>query len=145
MRRSTFRISIVSGLILLAVEASAQSAFVEGHVFNVNSGKPLPRAVVEIFENVTAGPVPIRLGEDITDGNGFYEVEVTEFLGFAASIQVTCRVPARGPLPEQIYRGSGSVILREDTLRRDIYIRAPADLTRCYPSGIVLPPPVDPR
>jgi len=91
MRRSTLRISVVTALILFSVEATAQSAFIEGHVFNLNSGKPLPRAVVEIHENVTLGPVPIELGEDVTDGNGFYEVEITEFLGYPASIRVTCR------------------------------------------------------
>lgn len=139
MRRSALRISLVSVLALFASQARAQSAFVEGHVFNVNSGKPLPRAVVEVFENVTLRPVPIELGEDLTDANGFYEIEVTEFLGFPATIRVTCSIPARGSLPAQTYRGYGSAILREGTIRRDIYLRAPAELTRCFPPGIYLP------
>jgi hypothetical protein len=119
------RISVVALLMLTSVPASAQSAFVEGHVFNVATRRPLPGAEVRIFETVTLGPVPIQLGEAITDANGFYEIEVDQFLGFPARIEVTCVTPI------DTYAGTGSALLREDTLRRDIYLTAPLLIRGC--------------
>ena len=82
MRTLTLLIGVAAGVVFASAEAAAQSAFVEGHVFNKKTGRPIAAAVVQIFENVTAGPIPIKLGEDVTDANGFYEIEVTEFLDF---------------------------------------------------------------
>ncbi len=128
MRTLSLLISVAAGVVLVSAEAGAQSAFVEGHVFNKKTGGPIAAAVVQVFENVTAGPIPIKLGEDVTDANGFYEIEVTEFLDFGADIEVTCTTD-RGQ-----FTGRGSAILRDDTIRRDIYLAAPRRLTRCSPT-----------
>ena len=107
--------------------ASAQSAFVEGHVFGQRTGIPLSGAIVRVFENVTAGPFPVELADGITDSNGFYQFEIDQFLGFPAIIDVVCATPTG-----QI-RGASSALLREGPIRRDVYLRARRRLTRCQP------------
>ena len=127
MRFTVWLIAAIVCALLASTGAQAQSAFVEGHVFNKKTGRPIAGALVQVFENVTAGPLPILLAEDVSDANGFYEVEVTEFLGFGANIEVLCRTK-KGAIS-----GQGSAILREDTIRRDIYLRAPRRLMGCIP------------
>lgn len=107
--------------------ASAQTAFVEGHVFNKRSGIPLPGAAVRVYETVTLGPVPIELAAGTTDANGFYQFEVDEFLGFPAIIEVVCGT-ATGEI-----RGGSSALLREGPIRRDVYLDARRRLARCQP------------
>ena len=107
--------------------ASAQTAFIEGHVFNKRTGVPLSGAAVRVFENVTLGPLPVELAAGITDTNGFYQFEVDEFLGFHAIIEVVCET-ATGEI-----RGESSTLLREGPIRRDVYLDARRHLTRCQP------------
>jgi hypothetical protein len=115
------------GVIFASALASAQTAFVEGHVFNKRTGAPLSGAAVRVFENVTLGPLPIELAAGITDANGFYQFEVDEFLGFPATIEVVCGT-ATGEI-----RGGSSTLLREGPIRRDVYLGARRRLTRCQP------------
>ena len=110
---------------LLPAEALAQTAFLEGHVFDKRTGVPIAGAVVRVYENVTVGPIPIELGVSDTDSNGFYEIQIGQFLGFPAIIEVACKTP-RGEV-----RGEGSALLREGTIRRDIYLAARPRLIRC--------------
>jgi hypothetical protein len=109
--------------------ASAQTAFVEGHVFSKRGGIPLSGAAVRVFETVTLGPLPVELAAGITDTNGFYQFEVDQFLGFTAVIEVVCAT-SRGEI-----RGEGSALLRAGLIRRDIYLGSRRRLTRCDPIG----------
>ena len=112
--------------VLWPTEASAQVAFVEGHVFNKKTGVPLPGAVVRITENVTSRPVPFELAVGVTDSNGFYQFSIDKFLGFPAAIQVSCRY-GLVTLP-----GHASIqMLREGTIRRDVYLVGRPALTGC--------------
>lgn len=114
-------------VLFISASASAQTAFVEGHVFNKRSGVPLPGAIVRVTENVTLGPIPIELASGVTDANGFYQFEIDEFLGFPATIEVVCRTAKR-----QI-RGGSSALLREGLIRRDVYLGGSRHLTHCRP------------
>lgn len=107
--------------------ASAQTAFIEGHVFNKRTGAPLSGAAVRVFENVTLGPLPVQLAKGFTDANGFYQFVVDEFLGFPAIIEVIC-----GTETGEI-RGGSSTLLREGPIRRDVYLGASRRTTRCHP------------
>ena len=107
--------------------AFAQTAFVEGHVFNKRTGEPLPGATVRVTENVTAGPLPVELATGTTDANGFYQFEIEEFLGFPATIEVSCETARR-----QI-RGGSSAVLREGLIRRDVYMTTTRRISRCRP------------
>ena len=115
------------GVIFASSLASAQTVFIEGHVFNKRTGVPLSGAAVRVFENVTLGPLPVELAAGITDANGFYQFEVDEFLGFPAIIEVVCET-ATGEI-----RGGSSTLLREGPIRRDVYLEARRRLTRCQP------------
>lgn len=119
--------ALFTALIFTPGLAAAQAAFVEGHVFNKRTGIPLSGAAVRVFENATAGPLPIELAAGITDANGFYQFEVDQFLGFPAIIEVVCATPA-GEI-----RGGSSALLREGLIRRDVYLGAGRRLTRCQP------------
>ncbi len=119
--------AVFVGVILASSLASAQTAFLEGHVFNKLTGVPLSGAAVHVFENVTMGPLPIELAAGITDPNGFYQFEVDEFLRFSAIIEVVCGT-ATGEI-----RGGSFALLREGLIRRDVYLGASRRLTRCDP------------
>jgi len=113
-----FRTSVLLCVAILWSDAAlAQTAYLEGHVFDKRSGIPIEGAVVVIHENVTTGPVPILLAEDVTDANGFYDASVsTDFP--VGVIEVFCRTP-RGAV---VNEGS-SALLQDDVIRRrDIYL-----------------------
>jgi hypothetical protein len=106
--------------------AAAQTAYLEGHVFNKRSGIPIEGAVVVIYENVTSGPLAVLLAEDVTDGNGFYEASVTTTFPVGV-IEVFCRTP-RGV----VVRGVSSAPLQDDVIRRrDIYLQLPWRVREC--------------
>jgi hypothetical protein len=106
--------------------ALAQTAYLEGHVFNKRSGVPIEGAVVVIYENVTLGPVPILLAEDVTDGNGFYQAGVTTAFPVGI-IEVFCRT--RNGV---VVRGASSAPLQDDVIRRrDIYLETPRWVRKC--------------
>jgi len=112
--------------ILWSGAALAQTAYLEGHVFNKRSGTPIEGAVVVIRENVALGPVPILLAEDVTDGNGFYQTSVTTTFPVAV-IEVFCRTP-RGV----VVGGASSAPLQDDVIRRrDIYLEIPQRVDEC--------------
>ena len=115
-------------VLFVSTLASAQTAFVEGHVFNKRSGVPLPGAIVRVTENVTLGPIPIELASGVTDANGFYQFEINDFLGFPATIEVLCETATR-----QV-RGGSSALLREGLIRRDIYLDTRRRSARCLPN-----------
>ena len=105
-------------LCLLAVPASAfaQTAYVEGYVFDKNTGQPLRAVVVEVNDAFTNGLVPINLGTTLTDDNGLYQVPIDRFLGFPVRITGTC-FTKKGSA-----QSSSGAILREGTIRRDLYL-----------------------
>jgi hypothetical protein len=118
---------LICGLgILWSSAAVAQTAYLEGHVFNRESGVPIEGAVVVVHENVTLGPVPGLLAEGVSDDNGFFQFEIpTQFP--VGVIQVFCRTPEG-----IVVRGMSSAPLQDDTIRRrDIYLKTPRRLRAC--------------
>ena len=119
-------VSAISVALLCSGAALAQTAYLEGHVFNKRSGVPIEGASVLIYENVSHGPVPILLANTFTDGNGFYEAEVASDLRFSA-IHVFCRTPGG-----VVVRGSSRAPLQEGVIRRrDVYLEVPRRLKEC--------------
>lgn len=127
MRLGRSCLLVGSAAILWSGSAVAQTADIEGHVFNKRSGVPLEGAVVVVYENVTLGPLPILLAEDATDGNGFYQVQISTPTFPIGVIEVFCRTP-RGV----VVRGVSSAPLEADVIRRrDIYLETPRRVRRC--------------
>jgi hypothetical protein len=126
MRLRTMSLLICSAAILWSGTALAQTAYLEGHVFNKRSGVPIEGAVVVIYENVTLGPVPILLAEGITDGNGLYQAGVTTAFPIGI-IEVFCRTPNGA-----VVRGASSAPLQDDMIRRrNIYLETPPRVREC--------------
>ncbi len=126
MRLRSMCLVICSAATLWSGSAVAQTADIEGHVFNKRSGVPIEGAVVVIFENVTLGPVPILLADVVTDGNGFYQVAVTTAFPIGI-IEVFCRT--RNGV---VVRGASSAPLQDDVIRRrDIYLETPRRVREC--------------
>lgn len=108
--------------------ATAQTAYLEGHVFNRETGVPIEKAAFVIYENISLGPVPILLADGVTDANGFYQAEVPAVF-LTGFIAVFCRTP-----DGVVVRGSSSAPLRDgETRRRDIYLKTPRNLRECLP------------
>ena len=127
MRHRRMSLLICSAATLWSSSAVAQTADIEGHVFNKRSGVPIEGAVVVIYENVTFGPVPILLGEDATDGNGFYQVRIQTPTFPVGVIEVFCRTPNG-----VVVRGISSAPLRDEVIRRrDIYLETPRRVREC--------------
>ena len=127
MRHRRMSLLICSAATLWSSSAVAQTADIEGHVFNKRSGVPIEGAVVVIYENVTFGPVPILLGEDATDGNGFYQVRIQTPTFPVGVIEVFCRTP-KGV----VVRGISSAPVQDDVIRRrDIYLEARRRVREC--------------
>jgi len=130
MRRAVVWIAFFS-LSLFGVAAHAQSAFIEGHVFNLQSRRPIANTKVEIFvcHPLCAAPIGRLAGTDVTDPNGFYEVDLTDVpVGYSAHVRVSC------PTSDGVIYGASDTTVRDETLRRDIYLRAPGQLIRCADS-----------
>ena len=127
MRHVRMSLLICSAAILWSSSAAVQTADIEGHVFNKRSGVPIEGAVVVIYENVTFGPVPILLGEDTADGNGFYQVRIPTPTFPVGVIEVFCRI-SNGVL----VGGISSAPLRDEVIRRrDIYLETPRGVREC--------------
>ena len=127
MLRLFYALATFFAVVSFSTLAFAQTAFVEGHVFNKRTGEPLPGATVRVTENVTAGPLPVVLAAGTTDANGFYQFEIEEFLGFPATIEVSCETARRE------IRGRSSAVLREGLIRRDVYLATTRRIRRCRP------------
>ena len=136
MSLRTMSLLICGAAILGSGPALAQTAYLEGHVFNKRSGVPIEGAVVVIYENVTLGPVPILLADDVTDGNGFYQAGVTTAFP-TGIIEVSCRT--RNGV---VVRGASSAPLQDEVIRRrDIYLETPRRVLECLdPSPGDIPP-----
>ena len=127
MRLRGMSLLICSAAILWSGNAVAQTADIEGHVFNKRSRVPIEAAVVVIYENVTLGPVPILLGEDATDGNGFYQVRIATPTFPVGVIEVYCRTR-----DGVVVRGVSSAPLQDGVIRRrDIYLDMPRRARKC--------------
>ncbi len=127
MRLRRMIVLICSAATLWSGSAVAQTADIEGHVFNKRSGVPIEGAVVVIYENVTVGPVPFLLGEDVTDGNGFYQVRIPTPTFPVGVIEVLCRTPIG-----VVVRGGSRAPLQENVIRRrDIHLDTPRRLLEC--------------
>ena len=112
------RAALVVCSLLVPVAASAQfedHTFLEGHVFDKRTGRPLSFAFVEVVDNFSLHPERVVFAEGFTDLNGFYQFVITVPWPSVA-IDATCETRT-GP----IYGGSGAN-LREGTIRRDIYL-----------------------
>ncbi len=120
---------LLVSLTFTPVLALAESAFVEGHVFNKLTGVPLSWASVRILENITGPgrPLPVEVATGFTDSNGFYQFEVDEFLRSPIAIVVDCGT-ATGKI-----QGRSIAFLRAGLIRRDIYLEANRRLTLCHP------------
>jgi hypothetical protein len=117
---------ICGAAILWSDTALAQTAYLEGPVFNTRSGVPIEGAVVVVYENVTLGPVPILLADDVSDGNGFYQAGITTTFPIGI-IEVFCRT--RNGV---VVRGASSAPLQDDVIRRrDIYLETPRRVREC--------------
>ena len=126
MSLRTMSLLVCGTAILWSGAALAQTAYLEGHVFNKRNGVPIEGAVVVIFENVTLGPVPILLAEVVTDGNGFYQAAVTTAFPIGI-IEVFCRT--RNGV---VVRGASSAPLQDDVIRRrDIYLETGLRVRHC--------------
>ncbi len=127
MRLRRMGLLICSSATLWSGSAVAQTADIEGHVFNKRSGVPIEGAIVVIYENVTFGPVPFLLAEDVTDGNGFYQMRIATPTVPVGVIEVFCRT-RHG----EVLRGVSSAPLQGDVIRRrDIYLEAPRRVRVC--------------
>ncbi len=127
MRLRRMSLLICSAATLWSSSAVAQTADIEGHVFNKRSGVPIEGAVVVIYENVTLGPIPFLLGEDTTDGNGFYQVRIPTPNFPVGVVEVFCRTP-----DAVVVRGISSAPLQDDVIRRrDIYLETPRRVREC--------------
>ncbi len=127
MRHVRMSLLICSAATLWSSSAVAQTADIEGHVFNKRSGVPIEGAVVVIYENVTLGPVPFSLGEDATDGNGFYHVRIPTPTFPVGVIEVFCRTPNG-----VVVRGISSAPLQDEVIRRrDIYLETRRRVREC--------------
>lgn len=133
MRRWTLCWAAFSSLALFAGDALAQETFVEGHVFNFRSGRPIANASIEVSVGCAiCAVVPTVVGYDVTDANGFYEVKVGPLRDVAFDYDtVNVRVSCRNS--EALYTGYANAKLRNETLRRDVYLKSPVDLIRCAP------------
>lgn len=126
MRLRRMNLLICSAVTLWSGAAVAQTADIEGHVFNKRSGVPIEGAVVVIYENVTVGPVPFLLGQDATDGNGFYHVRIPTPTFPVGVIEVFCRTP------KGVVRGTSSAPLQDEVIRRrDIYLETSRSVREC--------------
>ncbi len=126
MRLRRMSLLICSAATLCSGGAVAQTADIEGHVFNKQSGVPIEGAVVVIYENITLGPVPFLLGEDVTDGNGFYQVRIPTPTFPVGVIEVFCRTP------NGVVRGTSSAPLQDEVIRRrDIYLETRRRVREC--------------
>lgn len=121
-------LAVFAATLSFSMNAYAQTAYVEGHVFNKRSGIPIEGAVVRVVENITAGPLPIELATGVSDANGFYQFEIREFLGASATIEVACSTARRE------IRGMSVATLRDGLIRRDVFLSVGRHLTRCQSS-----------
>ena len=124
--RSRLQALIATVGMLSAGPAGAQSASLEGHIFNKRTGVPIEGAAVVVHENVTLGLVPILLAEGLSDGNGFYQFAIDTVFPVGV-ILVFCRTPSG-----VVVQGMSSAPLEDHTIRRrDIYLETPRFLQRC--------------
>ena len=103
-------------LALAPVSAFAETAYVEGHVFDKRTGQPLGFAEVTVEEVVSAGPIPRLRVSTMTDPNGFYQFEIDLGIPWRVGIFVFCKTK------EGLVGGTGRARLHEGTIRRDIYL-----------------------
>jgi len=115
MRRLLGTVSCIF-LPLAPVSAFAETAYVEGHVFDKRTGQPLGFAEVTVEEVVSAGPVPRLRVSTMTDPNGFYQFEIDLGIPWRVGIFVFCETK------EGLVMGTGRARLHEGTIRRDIYL-----------------------
>ena len=117
---------ICAAVMLWSGPALAQTAYLEGHVFNKRTGIPIEGAVVVIYDNITSGPVPVLLADQVTDANGFYQAGVPTTFPTGV-ITVFCRIPNGA-----VVRGDSSAPLEDGVIRRrDIYLKTPHRVQKC--------------
>ncbi len=117
-------------ILALAPSVAADPLFVEGHVRNLRTGMPLLGAGVTLTDPLSVpigfppgSPLEIVGKPDITDGSGFYSIELSEEeLGRGrVEISATCKTPAGVRSTDRLTR---RVVLRPGTIRRDLYLDA---------------------
>ena len=116
MRRLLGTVSCIV-LVFAPVSAFAETAYVEGHVFDKRTGQPLGFAEVTVEEVESRGPFPRLRVSTTTDQNGFYQFEIDLDIRWRVGIFVTCETKEG-----LVWLGTGRARLREGTIRRDIYV-----------------------
>lgn len=125
-----FNATAVSLILLSASVAAAERAYVEGYVYNKLTGVPVTAATVSLTDLssiVAVGmqpPVATVVRSTLSDGNGFYSIEVDlEPLGRSSlvtnDLAATCHT-RNGT--SRTNRWSTRVHLRPGTIRRDLFI-----------------------
>lgn len=150
MRRAV-SVGVSALVVLYAAGAGAEKAYVEGYVFNKLNGVPVTSASVSIVGGLLATGtigtpiIELILGKPaVTDGNGFYSIEINldevdEASRTFEHIRASCLTP-NGVASTN--RWATRVGLRPGTIRRDLYLeglpirRAPVHCQiRFEPSG----------
>ena len=112
--------------ILSSGTAFAQTAYLEGHIFNKRLGVPIRNAVVVVYENITVGPLPFLLAKGTTDENGFYQFEIGDLFPVGV-IEVFCRTKDNG-----LVTGGSFAPLQDQVIRRrDIFLDVPRRFDAC--------------
>ena len=114
----------------VAAPALAQpvDTFVEGHVFNRKTGVPIAGAIVRLPDACIPCAGPSIPRELTTDDNGFYSAG---FFGGSSSSIVPIEVVCLTRLG--VIAGGSEADLRPGTVRRDVYLRGPTNLSKCLP------------
>jgi hypothetical protein len=128
MRARIGLVTALAPLVALSAQAQVAETFVEGHVFNRKTGVPIAGAVVTLPDGCIPCqriPVPTVI---TTDDNGFYSAR---FIG--GSSLMTVPIEAACTTRSGEITGASQADLRPGTVRRDIFLRVPGNLSRCLP------------
>ena len=128
MFTSPLRTTVFVCALLAPVSTSAQTAYVEGHVFDKQTGKPLSHANLRLEEVESFGPFPRLDVRTVSDSNGFYQFEVDSSPDWRVAIHAFCET--RWGLVVGTILGH----LRDGNIRRDIYLDADGRrIRKCLP------------
>jgi hypothetical protein len=112
-----------------AFSQDAANVAFEGHVFDTKTLRPLDNVYASFFASNNDGSG--GGSSELTDSNGFYQLEVIPTLQAADSktLSVICRT-RRGDVQvaARIYG-----VLRTEVYRRDFYLTLPRGISHCAP------------
>src|SRR5262245_16658770 len=118
MRGPVFLFAILI-LSFFTPNARAESPFLEGNVFDTDTGAPLRSVEVLLSTEGSLGTAVAR--PVYTDSHGFYSIQVPEqHLGESLLISATCRTRRNQEIREVRAGETHSLLVRSDTMRRDL-------------------------